>query len=59
MPKLMLREASYTGVKNIQKRKIKSNEEHEKLVKESIERIEKGRTRYAAAYQNAETYLGR
>lgn len=55
----MLREASYTGVKNIQKRKIKSNKEHEKLVKESIERIEKGRTRYAVAYQNAKTYLGR
>ena len=58
MAKLVLRESSYTGIKNIKKCKISNSPEHEKLVKEAKERIEKNKTGYAAAYKNAGYYLG-
>ena len=59
MTKLILRNASYNGLKNVQKDEVKLTAEYEKSVKEANKRIMDSRERYAAAYENAESYLGR
>ena len=58
MAKLILTDACYNGLKNVQKCKSENKPEHEHLVKEANMQIEKNRNRYAAAYKNAVFYLG-
>lgn len=57
MAKLILRDACYNGIKNIEEHKIQNKPQHEALVKEATQRIEKNRIRYATAYKNAGSYL--
>lgn len=59
MAKLELREACYVGIENVQKCRGQYGEEHEKLVKEANRQIEESRIRYASAYKNAGSYLGK
>lgn len=59
MAKLVLRDACYNGIKNVEERKIQNKPQHEALVKEANKRIEKNRIRYATAYKNASSYLGK
>ena len=55
---VILTDACYNGLKNVQKCKSENKPEHEHLVKEANMQIEKNRNRYAAAYKNAGFYLG-
>lgn len=57
MAKLVLRDSSYNGIKDIKKSKIQNTPLHRQYVKEANKRIEKNRIRYAAAYKNAGSYL--
>ncbi|MDD3279857.1 MAG: hypothetical protein PHG16_13440 [Lachnospiraceae bacterium] len=59
MAKLFLRDACYDGIKNVEERKMQNKPQHEALVKEANKRIEKNRIRYATAYKNAGSYLGK
>lgn len=59
MKKLVLREACYNGIDNVEKRELQTSLYHKDLVKEANEKIEKSRLRYATAYKNAGSYLGK
>lgn len=59
MAKLVLRGACYNGLKNVEECKMQNEPQHEVLVKEANKRIEKNRIRYATAYKNAGSYLGK
>lgn len=57
MAKLVLRDACYKGIENVQTKQLKATPEHKQIVKESNKRIEKNRLGYATAYRNAGSYL--
>lgn len=59
MAKLILRNACYTGINSAEKGEIKATKRHKELVNEANRKIEKSRIRYATAYKNAGSYLGR
>lgn len=58
MKKLILRDACYNGIANVERQELKATDQHRILVKEANEKIEKSRIRYATAYKNAGSYLG-
>lgn len=59
MKKLVLREACYNGIKNVERREVKVTDQHKALAKEANQKIERSRVRYATAYKNASSYLGK
>lgn len=59
MKKLVLREACYKGINNVERQELKVTAQHKTLVKEANQKIEKSRVRYATAYKNAGSYLGK
>lgn len=59
MKKLVLREACYKGIDNVERKELKVTDQHKALVKEANQKIEKSRVRYATAYKNAGSYLGK
>lgn len=59
MKKLVLRDACYDGIANVVRQELKVTDQHKALVKEANQKIEKSRVRYATAYKNAGSYLGK
>ncbi len=59
MKKLVLRDACYNGIANVERKELKVTDQHKALVKEANQKIEKSRVRYATAYKNAGSYLGK
>lgn len=59
MKKLILREACYNGIGHVERQEVKATDYHKALVKEANDKIEKSRVRYATAYKNAGSYLGK
>ena len=57
MAKLKLKESCYKGIGNVIIKEIRKTSVHNMLVKEANEQIERGKIRYATAYNKAETYL--
>lgn len=58
MAKLILTDACYNGLKNVQKCKGKNKPEHEYLVKEANMQIRENMFRYMKVYNDAKSYLG-
>ena len=57
MAKLILRESSYNGLKNVEKAKMVTSQEHDMYVKEANSRIYKRHLEYMKAAKEAEKYF--
>ena len=59
MGRIILSEASQTGIKGTTKRKFKPSQAYQQSVIEANKRINEDRYRYAEAYKKAANYLAR
>lgn len=54
---MVLRDASYNGIKDVKECKVRNTPQHEAFITEANKRIERNRIQYARAYRNAGSYL--
>lgn len=59
MSTIKMLNACYSGVDNVTKKTIINTKEYSEALKKANEKIRDNQSRYATAYKNAGSYLGR